>query len=476
MSHFLRIIVLLSALALTSCASMNFEDFFEGYAQQMEKVIYAQKQGDFDKALSLISKKNTSHNAYNLSLLEKGRLEFLSKNWEQSQFFFNDAYRTIKQESAKANIQISKGLQNVGAVISNDSAIKYQVPAYEQSMMHSYQALNYLYQGSIESALVEVRKANLVQELALDEHADDIFSAQQETIEEGVTHDTLNSVYPSMNEMIGDVKNGFQNAFTFYLSALLYESVGELNDAYIDYKKSLEIFPDNHYLKSDVLRLGKELNMIDDLAEFSDEDLLGSTLLLKDKYKGESGQLVILYEQGLVNKKQEKKLNLPLYTRHDDMRFFSFSLPVYQSINQVNQPLYLHYNQQTFQSDEIVILQSLATKQLVEQLPELITRQSLRIVAKEKMRRQMKQEGGDVGNIIASLYSIASEKADTRSWLSLPNRVHLLKVELPVGEHALSLEHINGHSVIDVNINAERISLINLTTVGTYTGYKSTNL
>lgn len=464
---------------------MRFEDFFSGYAQQMNKVRVAQRQGDFTNAQAFIPQQNQQHNAYNLSLLEKGRLAFLQKNWADSQLLLAKAYQTIEQENAKANIQISKGLSNASAAVSNDNAIKYQVPAYEQSMMHSYQALNYLYQGHLESALVEVRKANLVQENALIDNENEVFIAQKEMADKGIESDSLYANYPSMTEVIGTVKNGFQNAFTFYLSALLYESAGEVNDAYIDYQKALEIFPDNKYIKADVARLAKKLNIIDESikvnpVEKSKNTSINSSSELANKLASKSGQVVILYEQGLIAEKQEVKLNLPLFTRHNDMRFFSFSLPVYQNEFQGrvsnSAPLQLQYQKQTHQSDQIVVLQSLASKQLKEQLPSIVARQAFRVVAKEQLRRKMSKEGGDIGNVLASLYSIASEKADTRSWLTLPNRIHLLKVNLPVGQHTLNLEHINGQSAINITINAERISLINLTTVGSYTGFHVANL
>lgn len=464
---------------------MRIEDFFEGYAQQMNKVRVAQRQGDFINALTFIPSQHKQHNAYNLSLLEKGRLAFLQQNWADSQQFLTDAYQTIEEENAKANIKISNGLANAGAVVSNDNAINYQVPAYEQSMLHSYQALNYVYQGQLESALVEIRKANIVQENALKEHDNDVFSAREALIEKGIQSESLYANYPSMSEMIGSVKNGFQNAFTFYLSALLYESAGEINDAYIDYKKALEIFPNNHYLKADVFRLAKKLDINhssigEQMKEKSVALGTDTPVSLVSKPESNSGQVVILYEQGLVAAKQEIKLNLPIFTRHNDMRFFSFSLPAYQQHYQEesysSQPLQLHFEQQSFQSDEIVVLQSLASKQLKEQMPSIVARQTVRVIAKEQLRRKMSKEGGDLGNILASIYNLASEKADTRSWLTLPNRIHLLKVNLPAGKHTLNLEHINGHSTIDVNINHNRTSLINLTTVGKYTGYHVANL
>ena len=43
-------------------------------------------------------------------------------------------------------------------------------------------------------------------------------------------------------------------------SAIIYEMLGHFDDAYIDYKKALEIVPDNTYLQKDVLRLDRKIN------------------------------------------------------------------------------------------------------------------------------------------------------------------------------------------------------------------------
>ena len=91
----------------------------------------------------------------------------------------------------KAKIQISKGIEKLGAVVSNDNAISYQVPYYEQGMLHSYQALNYLFQHDLEGALVEIRRANLVQENALKAYQGEIYKAKNELYNSGMSTDSI---------------------------------------------------------------------------------------------------------------------------------------------------------------------------------------------------------------------------------------------------------------------------------------------
>ena len=131
---------------------------------------------------------------------------------------------------------------------------------------------------------------------------------------------------------------------------------------------------------------------------------------------------------------------------------------------------------QSYQSNEIVRIQSLAAKDLQEQLPALLTRQVVRVVAKEQMRQKLSREAGDVGNILASIYNIASERADTRSWSTLPDQVDIVRMQLPSGKQVLPVQ-INGQQQnINLDVQPNRITLIHYSAIGNYTGYQVINL
>jgi hypothetical protein len=451
---------------------MQLGDLFSGYAQQMKATRNAQLKGDFTKAETSVPLVNPGHNNYALTQLEKGRLTFLANNWSNSQKNFETAYKQVQAQDEAAKIQISKGIEKVSAVVSNDNAIAYEIPRYEQGMLHTYQALNYLYQDSLEGAMVEIRRANLVQERALKENQDELYEAQKEMANKGVSPERLNAAYPSMNAMIGDLKNGFQNAYTFYLSGVMYEASNKPNDAYIDYKRALEIFPENKYLQQDVLRLATSLDMSDDLIQF--EKRFG-------EYKvqvNNKGQVIIILEQGIVNAKEEAKINLPIFntSSSSNLKFFTFALPVFRGSLAPLSTLSVSIGEDNYQSEPIVRLQSLASKNLQDNLAGLVTRQVVRVIAKEQMRQQASKSGGDIGNILASLYNIASEKADTRSWSTLPDRVDILRMNLPAGKQQISLS-IAGQAIpVDIDVKPDGITLINLTSIGRYTGYQSINL
>lgn len=457
-------ILLLSILILSGCSSNSFNDLFSSYTQQMRGVKLAQNQGHFQQGISLLPKRSTNDGSYNLGLLEKARLEYLAKNNEQSRKDFAYVYQLIEQSQQKAKVELSRGFENVAAIVSNDNAVRYDIPLYEQSMLHSYQALNYLTQQNLSGALVEVRRANQVQEKALLANIDNI----------NKSIDNLPQQYPSMNRTIGDVKNGFQNAYTFYLSAVLYESAGQKNDAYIDFKKALEIYPDSTYLQQNVWRLANILRMTDDITLF--KSTLSRAVTKKAKQTQNNGKVIFIVENGIVEAKQETSLSLPIYTSHSDARFYNVALPSYANHLTVYSPLTLAYQGQQYQSQEVVRLQSLAAKQLQDMLPIIIARQITRLVAKEEIRQTLARKGGDIGNIFANIYNIVSEKADTRSWNTLPDSIQILELNLTVGNHLLNVD-INGvNQQIAVSINKNRQTLVTLSSIGTYTDYSVFNL
>jgi hypothetical protein len=234
-------------------------------------------------------------------------------------------------------------------------------------------------------------------------------------------------------------------------------------------------------VQKDVWRLATKLGMTNDIQLFGNRFSSDITQGTRQNINGQQaltkgGQLVVLVEQGIIPSKQEVSIHLPIFTSHNDMRFYSLALPSYQNRLRQYSGLSLNYQGNTYQSQEIVRLQSLAAKQLQDEMPAIVTRQVVRLVAKEELRQQMSRKGGDVGNILAGLYNIASEKADTRSWSTLPDSIHILRLDLAPGQQEVEL-NINGNSrTITVEINEDRQTLVKLTSIGSYTNYQSINL
>lgn len=420
---------------------------FGTYSEQYKNTRIAISSNNLGAAQDSINLNSPSDTNYQLNLVEKGKIAQLAQEYTQSIEYFNSAIEKIKNEQLKAQIQISKAGEHFGSLLSNDNALSYHLPLYEQVLLHTYQAINYLSIKNNEAAMVEIRQAHIVQNQLLQQKKLDL-SARALADEKGfgVDWQSVNQAYPQMDDVIGSTLNGVQNGFMLVLSALMYESIGQIDDALIDLKAALVLYPANPYLREQVERLT--------LKQAGNNAAYLST-------SASHGRLVILYEQDLITPKDELMLRLPIYTSSGDMRFYSIALPTYQYIAPTR-PLSVTLNNKSLKGSEVAKFNAQAAANLKDNISTLITRQLGRLIAKEQVRRSMAKEGGDVGNVIAALYNLASERADTRSWLSLPNNAQIISSLEPIGSTELNVS-IDGKQqtvVVEIKPNATLLLLV----------------
>ncbi|MGL6231170.1 COG3014 family protein [Aeromonas rivipollensis] len=449
--------LLLAGLLLGGCAS-RWQDLFVSYSDQMVPLRNQLLLGHAAEALPKVRESTPGDDTYVLDQLEKGRIAWLAGQDAISKQGFAAADSRLAWEESQAKYRLSQGLAQAGSLLTNDQTMAYRTPDYERTMLHHYLALNYLQRGDAEGALVEVRRANQVQERALKARADEVRKAKEKSEEseaDGEMRQLMSRGAPELDRLIGRVKNGFQNAYTFYFSGVLYEAAGDLNDAWVDYQRGYQIAPDNQSLQDALLRLARLRGSSDELKET--EKKLGRKAPPPAK---DQGQLVVLFEDGLIPARREIFLPLPISTSSGDFRTFTVAVPYYDNRASDTGPLTVSVGKQAGRTSSLVRLESLAAKDLQERLPGMLTRQALRLVAKEQLRRSAAKEGGDVGNILVGIFNTLSERADTRSWLTLPAEASSWQGMLPAGEVQLQLGAGSAMRTLPLTVHAGRTTLV----------------
>jgi len=420
-------LTLLSALlTLGGCATTSV---LQPYPDQISGIKRELSSGKEAAARKDLAQQHQSADKM-LYLEESGRVAQLAGDTDASMDAFNKAIEVYEENERKAKITATGAVSQVSAIATNDNAIPYSGSAYERIFVHNYQALNYLAKGDLEGAGVEVRRANLEQELALRKYEDELDKVKDGREAKQILRGNANykQKFLSLSRLAGEVKNSFQNAYTFYVSGLIYEARGEYNDAYIDYKKALEIYPDNRYLKADVVRLAKRLGMNQDLELYKDGvDEQIAKPLAKDE-----GRVVVLYEQGYVPPKSE--VFIPLWVIGV---MHSIAFPTYEYKPTFTRRLSMKVDHQAQgNSDPIVDVSALAAKALEEQMPMIMVRQALRILARERTRENMNNSA--VG-LITGLAHLILNRADLRSWLTLPAGAQIMYSNVNAGQHTIEL-------------------------------------
>lgn len=425
---------LMSVLQMVGCAGTTT---FTAYPKKINPYIETlQNRTPVDFTSCLISECGSSDLIlYNM---ERGRIAQVLGNFDYSQKDFAASMEQLRINDEKAHISASGVGSNFAAAAVNDNAIPYSGSGYERVMLHHFQAMNYVKKQDLEGAGVEVRRANAEQETALKDFEGDIDKAKKDAEEKKVesTNSAVETQYAQMDEVAGKVKNSFQNAYTFYLSGFIYELNKQYNDAYIDYKKALEIYPENTYLQKDVLRLAAALDMREDVAALKERFKLSP-----EKIYSENGELLVVYEDGFVPQKQEVKIPIPI----PSVGLMAIAFPIYKEQWTPQIPLNISINSESLGATEpICDFRALAVKALKEQIPAIVVRQAVRAVAKGAASVAAKKVGdqfglGFVGTLAASAYNYASENADLRSWITLPSNAQILRTQLKPGAYKLAL-------------------------------------
>lgn len=365
-----------------------------------------------------------------LARLERGRIAHLKGDFAASEEEFKQAIELSRKFEERAKISVSAVTDQLTSLVYNDSVIDYEPAGFERVMMYHFQALNYLARGNLDSAAVEVRRANDEQERSLKAHEREVAEAQKASAEKGIgwsdlSKDVANALGNS--KAVGNsVKNSFQNAYTFYMSGVVHELQNEPNDAYIDYKKALEIANQNRFIQRDVARLANALSMTDDIARYSRQ--FSRVFAEVKKQNADDVDLVVLFEDGLVPEKKAIKLPLPI---PGVAGLTAFAIPTYEVSAVPPQPLEIRAGKGLIgKTERICALDSLAVKDYQEKAPAMLARQVLRTVAKGAATAAAAHYGGGLGSLASSTYAVATERADTRSWRSLPQNAQLLR--LPV--------------------------------------------
>jgi hypothetical protein len=411
-----------------------------------------------------------------LARAERGRVAQIVGNEAASVSEFEKAIEKIREFEDRATVSAGDVASHAAALVVNDTMIPYEPAGFEKVLAYHFQALNYLMQGKVEDAGVEVRRANAEQERALKQHEQELLEAEQEAKEKGFKpSDLLPSLRALMSKdavsLAGKVKNSFQNAYTFYMSGVVREALNEPNDAYIDYKKALEIAPNNTFIQRDVARLAKSLGMTSDASVSA--KVLGNAKV-RDASKAE---VIVLLEDDLVPEKAAAPYNFPLPIP-GITGLKTMPIATYQAVAYKAQPAVLKSNgKEVARTENICSIDALAVKAYEESAPARVTRQVVRSAIKAGATGAAAVYGGVAAGTAAGLLSSATEQADTRSWRSLPQNAQVLRTEVAPGAQ-LELVHqgSGAKATIDAQLQAGKTLVVRATRIGGKLFVKSVTL
>ncbi len=200
------------AVTLASCASV----------EHYKAIDSSFSMGDYPQALRLVeAEKGKGYRDKDAVLynLDAGLLAHYARDYELSSRHLGDAEKGIEAAFTKS---VSQG---AASYLVNDMTIEYAGEDYEDLYLNVFNSLNYYHKGSLDGALVEVRRIDNKLKYLTSKYGKEISNAQKAALEknEDVPYDA--SAYSTK----------FSNsALARYLGMLFYRADGLVDDARID--------------------------------------------------------------------------------------------------------------------------------------------------------------------------------------------------------------------------------------------------
>lgn len=389
-----------------------------------------------------------------LRLLYAGTAAYYAGHYEESG-------RLLDLASALADDRVTRSLSREAlSFLTNDRILPWQPSATERLMLHFYGALTFLRAGQPYEAAVEARRISALLDLWQDERPE-----------------------------LGETREA---RFFRYVAGALFEAAGEDNDAAVAYRRAgrlardadLEAPPRDsadvvllvergfvaHRVEQNVV-VAIPGGLVDLMAEGDVGERLASAAMVSGfvlAIAASRGSSYWYHDDGYRNTLHFEPWGRDCGRVHGDGGRWSPRCD-----REVENPYLLRIAWPVYRSSapadggavrlrgpaDVVERMALSVSEAVvsdfdAQRGALIARTVVRAATKLAVTKTVERKvgekdevAGQILGILTNIGTLVTERADTRSWNLLPSDVDLIRVRVPAGRHALTLELGDGRSV-----------------------------
>jgi len=391
----MRYLVLTLALAfLSSCAST-----YDVKASTAHAAFY---RGRYDQAIKLIEHVSPAHRDKLLHLLDYGMILHGAGRYEDSNKVLTEAEKVADQLTAKS---VSR---EVGATLWSEEGTEYSGDKYERVMIPVIRMLNYVMLDDWQGAMVEVRRVQY----------------------------WVERTYGSGHR--------FDNAFALYLSAVIWETLGQINDAFIDYRALMNSRQKIPYYALDMKEINKTLGLT--TAYPSKGSLAWQA---GPGYRSKDGQLLVIVEAGRAPYFVSEYVTDGVFTVSMPTIIIRSPSVQYADVSVDGKSLGRTYSFYNIVSDILKALKDRRRRSFVRKMIKVPVQTGLYTAGYELAKED--DTASQLAGISLALLAIsmsASEKADERSWRTLPAEFQIGRFYLPSGTHEIEIKPSGGSASI----------------------------
>jgi uncharacterized protein len=386
-------------------------------------------QGDCAAAITLIDKSADRYgsNAQLLYLLDAAMVTMQCGDFKAAQAYFQQA------DALAERLWTESVSRNALAMVTNDTVLPYAGEDFERVMIHLMSAIGYLEADEPDEALVEARRL-----------------------------DTLLTLFNDKYEK----KNVYrEDAFARYLSGILYEGDGDWDAAFIDYRRAAEVYQEDYpdygtdlpqMVVDDLVRAAGIVDRMNDIKGLVPEGRLdgqpdGQSDQRQAAEGPDQGRVVFITFAGYAPQKVQDMLVVPTPYGPVGMAFPRMEVTPPQCSQG---RLTLNGEDHFFEADLVLVedIDRIAVKNLDDRKGRILAKMIARAAAKQVAIHSISRSTDDhdlqqvIEAILNLLNIVVVEKADTRSWQTLPGRIYMTRLHVPAGLYTADLDAC-GHQI-----------------------------
>jgi len=407
-----------------------------------------------NEAVATLERRQSSFGSHSqvLYLMDLGMLQQIAGQYSESN------QSLTKAEDLSDALYTRRITSEAEAFLTNDTALPYEGEDFEKVMLNIVMMVNYADLGMLDDALVEARKVD-----------------HKLTV---------------LNDRNGGKMSYSKDPLARYFSGVLYEAVGDLNNALVAYRLAYDAFqqarklygtPVPDLLRADLLRLSEAMGLTDEHQEY------------RTKFPGiawrpmaetqDLAELIFVAGEGRAPMKRDVFIDVPfsrqalgvvlatkgvVYPNYSDHRaaqsvlygltgrVMRIAVPKFvPRRSRVAHSLAIVSNGVTPLDTHLALMEDV-TAIAVKDLDERIVRTTVKAVARAAWKFALaegvrvgvqravgrQQEGelvGTIAGVLAHVAAVGTEEADKRSWVTLPDRIHVGRVLVPPGTYDIEL-------------------------------------
>ena len=357
--------------------------------------------GQLEKSLKAYEQPETTGSPF-LCGAESGTVALAAGDWEAALRNLGKAAKEVEGFEREALLSPENLGETLLSWTLNEGMKRYQGEGYERVMVHVGLSIGYLATGDLESARVEVRQSN-----ALLESEEELY--EKEYAAGGLGH---------------------------FLSAITYEMDGRPDDAWIDYRRMREKGVGTELAGRALVRLAARMHREEELD--AEERQFEGVEAAED-----TASVVVIAGVGIGPFKQEILLPIPTPSG-----LLQWAVPSYEERPQPVEGVEISVagGDRSVRTVVVEDVGLVAKENLDDRIAWLAAKSAVRAVIKRELSEQLGEQAGTWGWIIGTAFTVLTERADLRSWQTLPDTWQAARVFLPPGTHEIHAQALGGES------------------------------